>query len=63
MSKRLQLKVLDPTGVVVVTHHFDFNAGGENKLLLTIGDNQYLLDRDGKLIDVINSNTAKHEED
>ena len=47
--KKLQLQILDPTGEVVVTHHFYYNAGEGNKLRLTITDNTYIMDKDGKI--------------
>jgi len=49
-EKKLQLEILDPTGIPVVTHHFYYNAGEDNRLRLTITDNKYILDSQGKLI-------------
>ena len=50
MQKKLQLQILDPTGEVAVTHHFYYNAGRENKLRLTICDNTYIMNNEGKLV-------------
>ena len=49
-QKKLQLQILDPTGEVAVTHHFYYNAGEGNRLRLTITDNTYIMDKDGKLV-------------
>ena len=49
-QKKLQLQILDPIGEVTVTHHFYYNAGEGNRLRLTINDNTYIMDKDGKLI-------------
>jgi len=50
MKKKLGLEVLDPTGKTVVTHHFYYEAGQDNKLRLTICDNVYIMDSNGKLV-------------
>jgi len=50
MKKKLQLEILDPVGNIVVTHHFFYEAGQNNRLRLTITDNEYILDKDGKLV-------------
>lgn len=50
MKKKLRLEVLDPTGATVVTHHFYYEAGEQNRLRLTITDNEYVLNKDGKLV-------------
>lgn len=49
-EKKLQLQILDPTGEVVVTHHFHYNAGEGNRLRLTITDNTYIMNSNGKLV-------------
>ena len=49
-KKKLKLEVLDPTGEVVKTHHFFYEAGEGNKLRLSITDNVYIMDKDGKLV-------------
>ena len=52
MSKqKLKLEVFDrTTGDAVVTHHFYYVANDDNRLRLTITDNTYILDKDGKLV-------------
>jgi len=50
MRKKLQLEILDPVGNTAVTHHFFYVAGEGNRLRLTITDNVYLMDKDGKLV-------------
>ena len=50
MKKKLKLEVLDPVGNTAVTHHFFYEAGEGNRLRLTITDNEYILDKDGKLV-------------
>jgi len=50
MKKKLQLEILDPTGNVVVSHNFDYEAGQDNKLRLAITDNVYIMDSNGKLV-------------
>lgn len=46
-DKKLQLQVIDPTGEVVVTHHFYYHAGALNTLRLTVGKMEYILDNEG----------------
>jgi hypothetical protein len=50
MRKKLQLEILDPVGNVATTHHFFYVAGQGNRLRLTITDNTYIMDKDGKLV-------------
>lgn len=50
MKKKLKLEILDPVGNTATTHHFFYNAGEGNRLRLTITDNQYIMDKDGKLV-------------
>jgi len=50
MKKKLGLEVLDPAGNAVVTQHFFYEAGQGNELRLTITDNVYIMDSNGKLI-------------
>lgn len=45
---RLSLEIFDPTGVIVTTHHFDYEAGRGNRLVLTMEDGKQLLDYKGK---------------
>jgi hypothetical protein len=64
-EKKLKLEVLDPTGAIVVTHHFFYKAGHGNRLRLTITDNQYIMDKDGKLVILTQEEIdreAKHKE-
>ena len=48
-KKKLKLEVLDPTGEVAKTHHFYYEAGEGNRLRLSITDNVYIMDKDGKV--------------
>jgi len=47
---KLKLEILDPLKNVVVTHTVDYRAGEGNELRLSIGNYQYLMDKNGKLI-------------
>jgi len=49
-EKKLKLEVLDSTGEIIKTHHFYYNAGEDNRLRLTITDNTYIMDSQGKLV-------------
>jgi hypothetical protein len=49
-KKTLKLEILDPKGEVVRTHHFEFHSYEGNKLRLTITDNTYFMDKNGKLV-------------
>lgn len=53
-KKKLQLQILDKDNNVIMTQHFYYNqfceVSDENTLRLTITDNEYLLDKDGKLL-------------
>lgn len=49
-DKKLTIEILDPTGNIVNTHHFHFMAGENNRIRLSIGDNNYILNKDGKLV-------------
>lgn len=48
--KKLRLEILDPTGNVAKTYNLDYYAGFGNRLRLTIGDNTYIMDSNGKLV-------------
>jgi hypothetical protein len=48
--KKLELKIIDPVGNVVRSHHFHYEAGGNNKLVLTVGDRIFHLKPNGTLI-------------
>ena len=50
-KNKLKLEILDPTGVVVRTHHFIFEALYGSRLRVTVGDNTYMMNRDGGLIE------------
>jgi hypothetical protein len=50
IGKRLRLQILDINGNVTVTHHFNYDAEDENRLRLTICDNTYIMDKNGKLV-------------
>jgi hypothetical protein len=50
MKKKLQLEILNSAGEVIVTHHFLFDANENNRLRLTITDNKYIMDNQGKII-------------
>lgn len=50
MSKNLKLEVIDPTGNVVTAHHFKFEAGVGNRLMLSIEDKKYLMSTNGGII-------------
>ena len=47
-KNKLQLQILDAEGNVKVTHHFFFDVNDDSSLRLTITDNVYVLDKDGK---------------
>ena len=49
-KKKLKLEILDSKRNVVTTHHFFYEAGQNNRLRLTITDNEYIMDKDGKLV-------------
>ena len=63
MKRKLQLEIIDPTGVTVRTHHFFFETIDGNRLLLTIGDNRYVLTDSGKLLNVLNEEKPNAEDD
>jgi len=50
MEKKLQLEILDDEGNVKVTHHFFYNIKDGNTLRLTINNNVYIMDKDGKIV-------------
>ena len=50
-KNKLKLEILDPTGVVVRTHHFIYEAQYGSRLKVTVGDNTYMMDRDGEMIE------------
>ena len=53
-KKKLKLEILDEKGNVIVTHHFYYNeyykVDDSNTLRLTITNNVYLLDKNGKIL-------------
>ena len=53
-KKKLQLEILDKDGNVIMTHHFFYNQyyeiSDENTLRLSVTDNTYMLDKNGKLL-------------
>lgn len=49
-KNKLKLEILDPTGVVVRTHHFFYEALYGARLRVTVGDNTYMMNRDGGMI-------------
>lgn len=52
-EKKLQLEILDTEGNTLVTHHFHFDAEKENMLRLKIEDSYYILNHNGKFIQII----------
>lgn len=60
-EKKLQLQILDPTGEVVTTHHFYYNAGEGSRLRLTITDNTYIMNKDGKLVILTQEEITREE--
>jgi hypothetical protein len=55
-DKKLQLQVIDPTGQVVVTHHFYYHAGALNTLRLTVDKQEYVLDNEGHIKEFVKPN-------
>jgi len=55
-DKKLQLQVIDPTGEVVVTHHFFYHAGALNTLRLTVDKTEYILDNEGVMKALVKPN-------
>jgi hypothetical protein len=49
-EKTLKLEIFDPTGEVATTHSIKYYAGDGNRLRLTITDNTYIMDKNGKLV-------------
>jgi hypothetical protein len=51
-NRTLKLEIVDPTGVVIddMTQTIDFYVGTHTGVTITIGDNKYFMDRDGKII-------------
>lgn len=60
--KKLKLEILDPTGNTAVTHHIDYYAGENNRLRLSISDNVYLMDSNGKLLILTQDEIGREEE-
>ena len=63
MKKRLSLEIFDPTGVIVCTHHFDYDAGRVNRLVLTMEGGKQLLDHTGKDKNQSRTNILKQVKD
>jgi len=61
-KKTLKLEILDPRGEVVRTHHFEFHSYEGNKLRLTIADNTYIMDKNGRFINRITPEPQPEEE-
>ena len=49
--KMLSLEIFDPTGVLIRTHHFNYEAGTGNRLVLTTKSGKQLLDYEGRVIE------------
>ena len=49
--KRLNLEIFDPVGELIRTHHFDYEAGPGNRLVLTMEDAKQLLNFEGRAIE------------
>ena len=51
-KKKLKLEILDPKGKTIRTHHFFYEVSGGkgSRLRLTLNDNTYVMDGDGKLV-------------
>ena len=50
-KKKLQLEIFDEEGNSTYTHHLFFDVDKDYSLRLTIGNNIYLMDKNGGLID------------
>lgn len=50
MKKKLKLEIKDPVGNTVRTHHFFYEAGRGNKLVLTVDQRVFNLKSNGTLI-------------
>lgn len=49
-KKKLELEILDSKRNVVVSHNFCYEANHGNRLRLTINDNVYIMDCNGKFV-------------
>ena len=62
-KKKLKLEILDPKGKTIRTHHFFYEVSGGkgSRLRLTLNDNTYIMDGDGKLV-ILTQNEIEVEE-
>jgi len=52
--KKFQFQVLDPTGVVVSEHEFEYEAGYGNRIAININGNIHAFSHDGDYLNNIN---------
>lgn len=46
--KKIEIEILDPTGVVVDKYGFPYSAGAGNRLIVTINGNHFVFTHDGE---------------
>lgn len=56
-KNKLKLEILDPTGEVIRTHHFFYEALYGSRLRVTVGETTYMMTRDGGMMDIITKET------
>jgi len=48
--KKLRLELLDDNGNTVVTHTLDYNENQGKRMRISINDNSYVIDTNGKFV-------------